>query len=166
MNAALGSVAFFVLAPGVTAGLLPWWLTGWQMRDLTPAWLPVRALGALLIFAGIAVLIDGFVRFVMDGVGTPAPAGPTERLVVSGPYRRVRNPMYLAVSAIIVGQALTLGQIVLVPYALAFSLVTYLFVRWYEEPYLQRRFGAQYDAYRRHVRAWWPMPKSDGDAKP
>jgi protein-S-isoprenylcysteine O-methyltransferase Ste14 len=105
---------------------------------------------------GVAVLLSAFVRFVAEGVGTPAPVAPTRRLVVGGLYRYVRNPMYLAVAATIVGQALALGQVVLLLYAACFALVVYAFVRLYEEPTLQRQFGDQYETYRRCVPGWWP----------
>ena len=154
--AAVGSIAFFVLAPGVVAGVVPWWLTGWRMREPMPFWAPLRVLGAALIVAGTVVLVYAFVLFVTAGVGTPAPVAPTERLVVSGLYRYVRNPMYLAVIATIVGQGLLLGRIVLLLYALAVGLAFSVFVRGYEEPTLSHRYGAEYVAYRRAVPRWWP----------
>src|SRR5438093_9864958 len=77
---AVGSAAFFMLAPGVVAGLVPWWLTGWRMREPLPFWLPLRVLGAVLIVAGTGVLIYAFVQFVTQGFGTPAPVAPTERV--------------------------------------------------------------------------------------
>src|SRR5438093_9291980 len=85
--AAAGSAAFFVLAPGVVAGLVPWWLTGWQVRQPLPYWAPLRVAGAVLITAGASALVHAFVRFVVEGIGTPAPVAPTERLVVGGLYR-------------------------------------------------------------------------------
>jgi len=154
--AAAGSVAFFVLAPGVVAGLVPWWLTGWRVQQPLPFWAPLRAAGVALLAAGAVVLVQAFVRFVVEGAGTPAPVAPTQRLVLGGLYRYVRNPMYLAVVATIVGQALVLGQPVLLLYAAAGWAVMGAFVRWYEEPVLARRFGAHYEAYRRAVPAWWP----------
>ena len=152
-KAAASSLAFLVLVPGVVAGLIPWWLTHWDARA---TWLPVRVAGGVLIAGGAAVLLHAFARFVVDGLGTPAPVAPTERLVVSGAYRYVRNPMYLAVAAIIVGQGLVLGRPVLLLYAGAFSGVVYAFVHGYEEPTLARRFGPSYDDYRRAVPAWRP----------
>ena len=109
-----------------------------------------------MIAAGVAVLLEAFIRFVVEGIGTPAPVAPTERLVVGGAYRYVRNPMYLAVGSVIVGQALLLGQVALLFYAAGFSLVVAAFVHGYEERALSRRFGAQYEAYRRAVPAWRP----------
>jgi len=85
-------------------------------------WLPLKLLGGLTIAAGLAALLHAFARFVVEGVGTPAPPAPPERLVVGGLYRYVRNPMYLAVEGIILGQALLLGQLVLVPYAALFAV--------------------------------------------
>lgn len=155
-RAVAGSLAFLVLAPGVVAGLVPWWLTGWQVREPLPYWLPLRVAGSALLAAGVMALLHAFARFVVEGLGTPAPVAPTEHLVVGGLYRYVRNPMYLAVAATIVGQALALGQLILVPYAAAFAVAVAAFVHWYEEPTLHHRFGEQYEAYRRAVPAWWP----------
>jgi protein-S-isoprenylcysteine O-methyltransferase Ste14 len=144
---------FLVVAPGVAAGLVPWLVTGWSAHDW---WPPIRVLGGLMIGAGLAVLLPAFIRFVVEGLGTPAPVAPPGRLVVGGAYRYVRNPMYLAVAALIVGQALLLGQAVLLLYAAAFCVAVAAFVHGYEQPVLSRRFGAQYEAYRRAVPAWWP----------
>jgi protein-S-isoprenylcysteine O-methyltransferase Ste14 len=146
-----------VVAPGVMAGLVPWLLTGWDANDW---WPPLRVLGILIAAAGLAVLLHAFARFVMEGVGTPAPVAPTERLVVGGAYRYVRNPMYVAVIALIVGQGLLLGQPVLFAYAAVFWAVVAAFVHGYEEPTLASRFGDEYDAYRRAVPAWLPTPAS------
>lgn len=156
-TAALGSAVFFLLAPGVVVGLIPWWLTeGWQLREPLPHWMPMRVLGGVLLAAGVIALVGAFVRFVVEGLGTPAPVAAPERLVVGGVYRYVRNPMYVAILAAIVGQALILGRFGLLLYATVLWLITAAFVRFYEEPTLTRRFGADYEAYRRAVPAWWP----------
>ena len=109
-----------------------------------------------MIAVGLAVLLGAFARFVLEGIGTPAPVAPTERLVVGGAYRYVRNPMYLAVAAVIFGQALLLAQPGVLLYTAAFCAAVARFVHGYEEAALTRRFGAQYEAYRRAVPAWWP----------
>lgn len=155
-RAALGSIVFLLVAPGTVAGLVPWLLTGWEARE--PAYYPtlLRALGVLLLAAGVGVLLHAFARFVLEGIGTPAPVAPTERLVVGGLYRYVRNPMYLAVGATIIGQAALLAQPVLLGYAALYGIAVWGFVRWYEEPTLLRQFGDEYVAYRRAVPAWWP----------
>jgi protein-S-isoprenylcysteine O-methyltransferase Ste14 len=154
--AAAGSLVFLVLVPGVVAGVIPWWLTGWEVREPLPYWLPLRVVGLVLLAAGVVVLLHAFARFVFEGVGTPAPVAPTEYLVVGGLYRYVRNPMYLAVGATIVGQALLLGQLLLLLYAAAFAVAVAAFVRAYEEPTLRSQFGEQYERYQRAVPAWWP----------
>jgi protein-S-isoprenylcysteine O-methyltransferase Ste14 len=156
IRAAAGSALFFLLAPGIVAGLIPWWLTGWEMGDPVSFWVPLRGAGIVLICAGVGVLLHAFVRFVVEGVGTPAPVAPTERLVVGGLYRYVRNPMYLAVLAAIAGQALVFGQLEVLAYAALVAVAFAAFVHWYEEPTLQRQFGEEYDAYRQAVPAWLP----------
>jgi protein-S-isoprenylcysteine O-methyltransferase Ste14 len=158
-TAAAGSALFFAIAPGVVAGLIPWWLTGWQVRGSLARWAPVRVTGLIMLIAGAIVLVQAFARFVAEGRGTPAPAAPTEHLVIGGLYRYVRNPMYLAVVAAIAGQALALGQPILLGYAAAVWATTAAFARWYEEPTLARQFGAQYEAYRRAVPAWRPRAR-------
>ena len=151
--AALGSSLFFALAPGVVAGVIPYWITGWEFE---PVWLPIQILGGLVTAAAAAVLIHAFARFVREGIGTPAPVAPTQHLVVGGLYRYVRNPMYIAVVGAIVGQAGLFGQPSLLIYG-AIMLATFVaFVRGYEEPTLREQFGAEYDAYRRAVPGWWP----------
>lgn len=156
LRAALGSLVFLVVAPGVVAGLIPWWLTGWEVEERFPFWAPLRVIGIGLIVVGVLALLDSFRRFVVEGLGTPAPVAPTEELVVSGLYRYVRNPMYVAVAATIFGQALALGQLVLLAYGAVFVAVVAAFVHWYEEPTLARTYGEQYETYRRSVPAWLP----------
>jgi protein-S-isoprenylcysteine O-methyltransferase Ste14 len=153
-GAAVGSTVFFALAPGVVAGVLPWSITSWRVADPFP-W-PVRALGVALLVAGGLVLVSAFARFVTEGLGTPAPVAPTERLVVGGLYRYVRNPMYLAVLAAIVGQALILGRVALLSYGALVAVAFVAFVRLYEEPTLKETFGDGYEIYRRAVPGWLP----------
>ena len=142
------------------------------MREPLPYWGLVRVVGFALILAGVAFLVHAFARFVVEGLGTPAPVAPTERLVVGGLYRHVRNPMYVAVLAIIVGQSLALGRPILLAYAAIVWVAVASFVRFYEEPTLSHRFGAQYEEYKRAVPAWWPRLRPwrsgerDGPAAP
>src|SRR5262245_41977043 len=155
VTAALGSLAFFVVAPGLVAGVIPWWFTHWEVGRSQIA-LPLRLAGVALITAGVAVLVSAFARFVAEGRGTPAPIAPTDRLVIGGLYRYVRNPMYLAVLGIIVGQALALSRLELLAYGAAAGITMGSFVRFYEEPVLMDRYGAQCSRYRRAVPGWWP----------
>src|ERR671911_1500295 len=150
-TAAVGSALFFLLAPGVVVGLIPWALTRWQVREPLPYWAPARVLGGVVLLAGVIALVRAFARFVVEGFGTPAPVAAPERLVVGGAYRYVRNPMYVAVLTAIVGQALLLSRLGLVLYAGVVWAAVAAFVRFYEEPILARRFGADYEAYRRAV---------------
>jgi protein-S-isoprenylcysteine O-methyltransferase Ste14 len=154
LTAVAGSVVFLVVAPGVVAGLVPWWLTGWHAGSSWPVL--VRVAGVVMIAAGTAVLVAAFAQFAVGGRGTPAPVAPTEQLVVRGLYRYVRNPMYLAVLAVITGQALLLGRPVLLGYAALVGAACAAFARGYEQPALGRRYGAQYEAYRRAVPGWLP----------
>lgn len=151
-----GTLVFLVLAPGTVAGLVPWWLTGWRMREPLLSAAPLRWVGAALILAGLAVLLESFARFALRGAGTPAPVFPTERLVVTGLFRHVRNPMYCAVTAMILGQGLLLGDTRLLAYGAAVWLAFHLFVLLYEEPTLKGTYGPEYAAYRAAVPRWIP----------
>lgn len=155
-RAALGSAAFMVVGPGVVTGLVPWLLSRWKVHRPVPGGTPARVLGAGLIAAGGTVLTHSFVRFVVEGVGTPAPVAPTRYLVVGGLYRHVRNPMYLAMEAMILGQALLLGQRRLLGWAAIAAVPPATFVRLYEEPKLAASFGTEYEQYRRNVPRWLP----------
>jgi protein-S-isoprenylcysteine O-methyltransferase Ste14 len=156
--AAVVSAAFFAAAPGTVGVLVPYWITGWRLRDPFPGpvMIPLRVLGAVLALAGLVVLVNAFVRFVAEGFGTPVPVAPPDRLVVGGLYRHVRNPMYVAILAAVAGQAMIFGDPRLLVYATVLAVPVSSFVRWYEEPHLREKFGADYDDYRAHVPGWWP----------
>lgn len=151
-HAAIGSTVFFFVAPGLVAGLLPW-LVGRSTANPVP-W-PVQGLGLMVGLGGLTWLLVCFVDFVAAR-GTPAPIAPTERLVVEGPYRYVRNPMYVGVIVIILGQTLWHGSPWLLVYGALVWTVTAAFVRMYEEPSLRRQFGSDYVAYQAAVPAWFP----------
>jgi protein-S-isoprenylcysteine O-methyltransferase Ste14 len=155
VRAWVGTIVFLFLAPGVVAGLIPWLITGWRMPDWGGWIWPIAIVACLLILSGIVVLLDAFVRFARAD-GTPAPPAPTAHLVVVGPYRFVRNPMYVAVVAIILGQALLLASPWTVLYAAVAMTAVALFVRFYEEPTLERTYGDEYRTYKTNVRAWIP----------
>ncbi|MBC9716117.1 isoprenylcysteine carboxylmethyltransferase family protein [Streptomyces sp. TRM66268-LWL] len=162
--AAAGSAVFFVVAPGTVAGLVPWLLTGWAAGG--PWWVPVRVVGWVLLVVSAAVLLHSFARFAAQGLGTPAPIAPTGHLVVTGAYRHVRNPMYVAVFAVILAQGLVLARPVLLGYGLLAWAVMAAFARGYEEPALREQFGQEYEDYRRAVRGWLPrlVPYRTGHA--
>jgi len=154
--ALVGTALFLVLAPGCVAGLVPWWISRWQIRAPFPGYAAMRVIGAVLIAAGTLVVLDSFARFALQGLGTPAPVFPTRHLVVNGFYRYVRNPMYFAVVAVILGQAALFGDVRVFEYALCAWLVAHLFVLAYEEPTLRKTFGAEYESFRANVPRWIP----------
>lgn len=153
-GAAIGSLLFAIGEPGVIAGLVPYWITGGWQSSSAP--LVVQLAGTALLVTGIGVLGHTVIRFVVEGRGTPFPGAPTQHLVVGGLYRYVRNPMYLGVIAIILGQAAILGRASLLVYAALVWVGVASFVRLYEEPMLSSRYGESYARYRRAVRGWWP----------
>lgn len=157
--AILGSVLFLLLAPGIVAGLVPWWISRWRIQPSLLGFSALRVVGAILIAVALPVLLDSFARFALQGLGTPAPVFPTYHLVVTGLYRHVRNPMYVAVVWLIVGQGLILGNVRLLGYAIFVWLAFHVFVVAYEEPVLQRTFAAEYDAYRANVPRWIPRAR-------
>jgi protein-S-isoprenylcysteine O-methyltransferase Ste14 len=152
LRAAWGTVLFFFVAPAMVGGLVPWLLAG----EHDPAAPAAVAAGVLLAVAGLVVLVACFVRFVREGGGTPAPVAPTRELVVGGVYRFVRNPMYLAVGAVIAGQALMFASLAVLVWLVIFAVAVVAFVVGYEQPTLRYTYGSSYDAYCKAVPAWWP----------
>ena len=142
----------------IVAGIVPWLLTRWE-ADEQP--LALKILGVIVLAAGAVLVLETTARFAFQGRGTPAPWAPPERFVERGSYRFVRSPMYLGVLLLVVGQALLLGREILFAWAVAAWLIFTSFLVFYEEPGLRRRFGADYDDYRRRVRRWVPTrPRS------
>ncbi len=154
--AVLGSLVFFFIAPGTVAGLVPWWISRSRVQaSLLDA--PVfRTIGVLLIIAGIPVLLDSFARFALQGLGTPAPVFPTRHLVTSGLYRYVRNPIYIAVLSVIIGQGLVFADLRILEYAALVWVGVHVFVVTFEEPMLRDTFGAEYETFCAHVPRWLP----------
>jgi protein-S-isoprenylcysteine O-methyltransferase Ste14 len=158
LRAVLGSAAFVLFGgPTIVAGLVPWLLTRWEADDPSSA---ARIGGAALIALGGALVVETTARFALQGRGTPAPFAAPDRFVARGSYRLVRNPMYVGVLALIVGQALLLGREVLLLWAAVAAVFFHLFVVFHEEPELAKRFGAEYDAYRERVGRWLPTTSS------
>ena len=153
MPVALRALLFTLVAPTTVGLLVPWWIAQHAMPAEWGAW---RHTGWPLVAAGTLGYLLCVRDFVVRGQGTPNPLDPPRRFVATGLYRHVRNPMYMAVTAIIAGQALVLGRPALLLYAAAFVAVTSAFARWYEEPALRQQFGAEYEAYRRAVPGWRP----------
>ena len=153
---ALKSLLFFILAPGMVAGLIPLALlrtgpqiqTGFLSYLAFPLWL-----------TGVATLIWCFWDFLVKGRGTPAPIDPPKELVVSGLYNYVRNPMYVGVLLVIIGHFLWFGFWSFLIYAVVVFIAFHSFVTFYEEPNLKTRFGSSYEAYLSRVPRWIPRFK-------
>jgi protein-S-isoprenylcysteine O-methyltransferase Ste14 len=153
--AAATSLAWFIAIGGTFGCLLPYLLDYWHFHRPLPQWWIAQAVGSLLICAGMIPLADSFIEFFKAG-GTPVPIASPPRLVVSGFYRYVRNPIYVGFMAVLIGQALLFGSSGLVEYTVVAWCIGAAAVRFYEEPILARKFGAEYRAYRRAVPAWVP----------
>src|SRR6266446_4610572 len=158
--ALLGSAIFLVIAPGTLAVYVPWTFTRWRMAPPLFGFSSWRILAGVMIAAGLPVLLDSFARFAIQGLGTPAPIAPPQHLVVSGLYRYVRNPMYVAVSSLVFGQGLLFGSVQVLKYGVAVVVGFHLFVLLYEEPVLREKFGGEYDDYCKNVRRWWPRARA------
>jgi len=148
---------FLVLVPGTVAGYVPWVLLGRRLPEpRTVSWIAAIP----LLLAGSAVLLRCMWDFAVAGRGTPAPIDPPKELVVRGLYRYVRNPMYVAVTSLIVGEAILFHSWTLLVYAGVVVLCFTAFVVLYEQPTLEEQFGDSYRRYRAEVPAWFPRLRS------
>jgi protein-S-isoprenylcysteine O-methyltransferase Ste14 len=154
--AILGSALFFLIAPFTLGFVVPWAIADWDMGPLFRENILFPAAGVVLVLAGLVPLVESFARFATVGLGTPAPVAPPKHLVVTGFYRYVRNPMYLGVLMIILGNALILRNWAVGAYGVLVTLGFTAFVIGYEEPTLRRSFGAEYAEYCRNVPRWRP----------
>ena len=155
MKAALVRTAIFTLAvPGTVLIYVPYRLLEGRTGGFGPG--PGRYPGAVLVLLGAAVYLRCAWNFAAEGFGTPAPIDPPKELVVRGLYRHVRNPMYVGVVGVLLGEALFFGARVLLEYAAVVFGFFFLFVLAYEEPALRRKFGATYERYCAEVPRWIP----------
>lgn len=150
------TLTYSALFIGLLLIYLPARLLSWSgiVRPAAIEWQQVA--GMIIGATGAAVALWCIFTFAFIGRGTPAPFDPPRRLVIKGPYRFVRNPMYIGAGLALVGATLFYGSWPLLGYAGLFFLITHLFVVLYEEPTLRRTFGPEYEAYCRQVRRWWP----------
>jgi protein-S-isoprenylcysteine O-methyltransferase Ste14 len=150
------NILFVVLVPGTVTVLIPWLIT-WRGRVAQfSQWTPWRCLGLLPLVTGAGIVLWCVWDFAVIGRGTPAPIDPPTQLVVRGPYRYVRNPMYVGVVLILLGESALFESFALLAYTAVFLAAAHCFVVFYEEPGLHRRFGDSYAAYRHRVHRWWP----------
>ena len=151
----LRTVVFTLLVPGTVLGVIPFALTeggyGPHLQLGGMHWL-----GFVLLAPGCAIILSCFADFVRRGRGTPAPYDPPRQLVITGLYQYVRNPQYLGVLLVCMGQAVLTGRVILLGYAMVLGIVYHLFVRFYEEPTLKRKFGEAYLRYCDEVPRWLP----------
>jgi protein-S-isoprenylcysteine O-methyltransferase Ste14 len=156
------TAVFTLVVPGTVAGYIPYTL----IRNRTWEWPPVFIWCATLpLFAlGLALYLSCAWRFAVDGLGTPAPIDPPRTLVVRGPYRFTRNPMYVAVLSVLAGEALAARSTALAAYGALVFACFFGFVVAYEEPVLRSTFGGAYDAYRASVPRWIPAWTRDTTA--
>jgi protein-S-isoprenylcysteine O-methyltransferase Ste14 len=154
MSPIIRTLLFTIFIPGFWTVLMPYWLLP---RPVRPALSGAAAAGWLLVAAGVALYFAcAFWGFAVRGHGTPLPLDPPKRLVVVGPYRIVRNPMYWSVAFVMLGEAAVFHSVALVDLAAVFLVAVNLFVLFIEEPGLRAKFGAEYEEYCRQVPRWLP----------
>lgn len=149
----LKTVLFTILVPGSVLILIPSWILG---GFPSPNNVPLTWLGILLILLGAAIYFRCAWEFAVRGLGTPAPIAPTKFLVTTALHRYVRNPMYIGVFGVLLGEVALFRAPILLAYAAFCFTAVYLFVIYYEEPTLHRQFGESYEEYRRNVPRWIP----------
>jgi protein-S-isoprenylcysteine O-methyltransferase Ste14 len=149
------SILFVVFGgPGFVLVYFPYWITRFQLPAGEPLWRVLIAFALML--AGLTPLFASIAQFIFEGRGTLVPAVPTERLVVTGLYRYVRNPMYVGVLTTLSGETVLFEKVQIVEYTLVVGLLIYLFVLFYEEPTLLRRYPDDFPRYKRNVPRWLP----------
>lgn len=150
------TAVFTVVVPGTVGVLIPaWFVSEAGGRETRPpvSW---RWIGLLPLVAGASVYPICAWEFAVTGLGTPAPIDMPRKLVAKGLYRFVRNPMYLGVASLVVGQAVLFGSIRVLVYIVLVWILFHLFVVFWEEPVLKRKFGVEYEEYCRRVPRWLP----------
>jgi protein-S-isoprenylcysteine O-methyltransferase Ste14 len=158
VRALLGTIVFVAILPATVIVLAPYWITGWHLREPFLGTSLTRWLGVAMIVVALPVFVAFLGRFVFEGRGTPAPIAPTQKLVIGGPFRWTRNPGYVAVDAMLIGQGLVLASPAVLVYAALIALAFHVFVLVYEEPTLRDTHGAEYAEYCRRVPRWIPRP--------
>ncbi len=150
------SVTYAALFIGLVLIYVPARLLSWS-GIVHPAAIEVQQVAGMVVgVAGAALALCCLFTFASIGRGTPAPFDPPRRLVIQGPYRFVRNPMYIGAGLALASAALFYESLPLLGYTGLFFLATHVFVVWYEEPTLRQTFGPEYEVYCRQVRRWWP----------
>ena len=152
---AVRSLMWTILFPGFFAGYVPWRFFGLGQIRLTEL-NQTSLLGLICVGLGVVLLAACIVEFARSGRGTLSPMDPPRHLVIRGLYKYVRNPMYLSVTTIVLGEVLLTHSFELAVYWAIWFVAVNLFVMGYEEPTLRRRFGRSYDQYTECVGRWVP----------
>ncbi len=150
------TITYATVFVGVVVIYLPSRFLSWTGIGSPSAMETPQIAGMLIGASGAALAMWCISTFVWLGKGTPAPFDPPRRLVICGPYRFVRNPMYIGGGLALAGASLFFRSLPVLAYGVAFMLAAHLFVMLYEEPTLRRGFGPEYEAYCHRVRRWWP----------
>jgi protein-S-isoprenylcysteine O-methyltransferase Ste14 len=149
------NLIFTILQPGMVAGLVPFWILGDKAKDFFfQPWQFYHYSGTMLFIIGFVIMLSCILNFAVRGRGTLSPADPTKTLVITGLYKFSRNPMYVGVTLILIGEAIFFLSVQLWIYALFIFIAFNIFIIFFEEPRLRRDFGEQYTTYCEKVRRW------------
>jgi len=151
----LRNLFFTLLQPGIVAGLVPYWILRGKAKHILAQPLHWQQYtGALVCLVGFMVMLSCIINFAVKGRGTLSPADPTKHLVISGLYKHSRNPMYIGVTLILVGEAIFFKSAALWKYVAVVFATFYAFILLHEEPRLKKDFGESYLQYCKKVRRW------------
>lgn len=151
----LRNLLFTILQPGMVAGVVPYWLANTQFQNvLRSAFRLPQYIGIVVFTLGLIILFHCIFRFIVEGKGTISPADPTKHLVIKGLYKFSRNPMYVGVMMILIGETIFCSSPSLLIYSILILTAFNLFITYREEPRLKKDFGEEYDTYKRKVRRW------------
>lgn len=149
------NLIFTMLQPGLVAGLIPLWITGFSINNIfDQVWQLHHYTGAIVFFIGFVIMLLCIIRFAVKGRGTLSPVDPTKKLVLSGLYHFSRNPMYVGVVLILIGEAIFFQSVALWMYSLFVFITFHMFIILVEEPRLRKDFGEDYKKYCKKVRRW------------
>ena len=148
------NLIYTILQPGLVAGLIPFWLIGFNTEKIFMTWKAQQYVACVLFLLGFILMCWCIINFAVQGKGTLSPADRTQNLVISGPYKISRNPMYIGVMGMLIGEAVFFGATRLWLYSGAVFLAFNVFILMIEEPRLHRDFGATYLEYCQQVRRW------------
>lgn len=156
MSLLFRNLVFTILQPGIVAVLIPFWLSGKTVKTVfVQPFVWYHFLGLSIFAVGLVLMLICISSFAIRGQGTLSPADPTKKLVISGLYRFSRNPMYIGVIMMLIGDSIFFRSYILVGYALLIFIAFNIFIIFFEEPRLQDDFGSEYNEYVKKVRRWF-----------